>query len=287
MTTIESSEIERVETMIRRGRLKGRDVDFPFSLSLYSNITAVLGRSPLTWCLPGASALGDGLDFPTGEEILPEEQYAWPPRDPLKAMQQHYSRQKIGAPGEQYSMAPGEEAQQQQQHFSGFNSELKPSNSAKLRHRQAWKEDEDSEGDGEGVAPASRSEHYNLSPWHPDFTTGDNGDSSGSDPDAVFSESEPDEDEHGDGSSWDEAPAAAENVKSHVRRGSEGYEVRPKRYDVAYEHEQRLLEEQMLREYFDQQQPSETGSQRQEPVLLPSEIMQRRNMLNQGEMFED
>ena len=137
------------------------------------------------------------------------------------------------------------------------------------------------------MAPASRSEHYNLSPWHPDFTTGDNGDSSGSDPDAVFSESEPDEDEHGDGSAWDEAPAAAENVKSHVRRGSEGYEVRPKRYDVAYEHEQRLLEEQMLREYFDQQQPSETGSQRQEPVLLPSEIMQRRNMLNQGEMFED
>ncbi|OAV98273.1 hypothetical protein PTTG_00322 [Puccinia triticina 1-1 BBBD Race 1] len=77
-TTIEGWEKEKARELRRKGRIQ--QFSYPFSIGIYRNLQAVLGRNPLLWWLPQRMS-GDGLRYPTDAAIDPLEQYLWPPRD--------------------------------------------------------------------------------------------------------------------------------------------------------------------------------------------------------------
>ncbi|SCV67858.1 BQ2448_5469 [Microbotryum intermedium] len=66
-TTIESWEKEKTATLQRRGRIA--EFTYPYHLSFIKNIQAVLGTNPLLWLVPGQRAPGDGLKFKVGKEV--------------------------------------------------------------------------------------------------------------------------------------------------------------------------------------------------------------------------
>ncbi|RCH79498.1 Palmitoyltransferase [Rhizopus stolonifer] len=78
-TNIEAWERGKVETLVRRGKI--RPVDYPYDISLYKNLCQVLGTNPLFWLFP-QKAPGDGLVFPVIPQTDPRLPYYWPPRDP-------------------------------------------------------------------------------------------------------------------------------------------------------------------------------------------------------------
>ena len=84
------------------------------------------------------------------------------------------------------------------------NPDLIPSNSARLRSKSQRSKRDDMDG------------VYNLPPYHPDF----NEDTTG-----TQETNHPYEDRHSDDEA--EADACPNHSRMHVRRGSEGYEVRP------------------------------------------------------------
>ena len=158
------------------------------------------------------------------------EQYYWPPKDPLRAGREK-KKKKVFLP-ENGPFTYGN---------NGFNPTLKPSNSNSQR---------------ENSLTAST-----YPPWHPDFgkareddedgeeedaaqaagvDTGEScippGTIPGSGPSQLTSQQRwPIEEEDSESSSDEEGEETAKTLtSSRVRRGSEGYEVRPKRYDVAY-----------------------------------------------------
>ncbi|SCZ93062.1 BZ3500_MvSof-1268-A1-R1_Chr6-2g08437 [Microbotryum saponariae] len=55
---------------------------YPYHLSFIKNIQAVLGSNPLLWLVPGQKAPGDGLKYKVGKEVEQDSQYLWPPKDP-------------------------------------------------------------------------------------------------------------------------------------------------------------------------------------------------------------
>ncbi|TIA68864.1 hypothetical protein E3P91_03883 [Wallemia ichthyophaga] len=61
-TTIESWEKDKVANLARRGRI--RDIKYPYQLSVYENICAVLGNRPWLWLVPQRMH-GNGLAYPT------------------------------------------------------------------------------------------------------------------------------------------------------------------------------------------------------------------------------
>lgn len=78
ITTIESWEIERHRTLLRRAKALGgylygaegikihiRKQEFPYDIGIISNVAQALGRNPLTWLWPFASTFPNdsGLDF--------------------------------------------------------------------------------------------------------------------------------------------------------------------------------------------------------------------------------
>jgi palmitoyltransferase len=73
-TQIESWEIERVRSLVRR-RLT-RNVDFPYDIDLWTNLTDSWGPV-FTWLLPWGNALGDGLHFRKNEAA--DGGAVWPP----------------------------------------------------------------------------------------------------------------------------------------------------------------------------------------------------------------
>lgn len=66
-TTIEGSEMEKVDRMIRRGRIP--QVDYPFDLGVWRNVKSVFG---------GRLLRGDGLVYDVGSGMDKESQYFWP-----------------------------------------------------------------------------------------------------------------------------------------------------------------------------------------------------------------
>lgn len=202
-------------------------------------------------------------------DCFPEfwEQYEWPPRD--------HSRTSYG---KQRPVSDGR---------SGSNNirraPLPGSTPTTLRHRGASR----------------------VPPWHPDYEQHNNTSAQGSfdtpsDSPATLGDqwhSEEDGDRSDDEMNY---------TRSHVRRGSEGYEVRPKRYDMAVEQEewidhdavfddteddelwayrQREEEEERVRQQIQAQWISElrqgrrassSDVQHSSTLLLPSQVMQLR-----------
>ncbi|QRV94739.1 DHHC palmitoyltransferase [Ceratobasidium sp. AG-Ba] len=63
-TTIEGWEKDKVATLIRRGKI--RELKFPYHLGMWPNIRAILGERPWLWCWPQRMR-GSGLSFPVAE----------------------------------------------------------------------------------------------------------------------------------------------------------------------------------------------------------------------------
>ncbi|KAI8333115.1 DHHC palmitoyltransferase-domain-containing protein [Chlamydoabsidia padenii] len=80
-SSIEACERDKVETMIRRGKIP--PFEYPFDLGVYKNICSVLGNNPLLWLWPNRqNTTCDGLSYPVQPHIDPQTQYFWPPKDP-------------------------------------------------------------------------------------------------------------------------------------------------------------------------------------------------------------
>ncbi|KDN53573.1 hypothetical protein K437DRAFT_2555 [Tilletiaria anomala UBC 951] len=352
MTTVESAETDKVETMVRRGRLaRGRDlIDFPFTLSpFWRNITVVLGPTPVHWFfMPGRKACdGDGLSYETCSQVEPHKQYDWPPKDPLKTLEHDYMRQKAGRREYEAAVTGGQNG------WHGLSSSGSKQRAESMHQRRQRVHDvgggelptahdaEQIEPELEGARSSalqcpSQSHHYNysVSPWHPDFglhrddydadegrrssdtSTDEDGEDEDADlgeenerqslwpsmegsraprpyPTSAFPIGEPtgdsDSSSERDGLSAHGDECLADGMRSRVRRGSEGYEVQPKQFDLAYEYEQTLLENQMMREHFLAQEcemhglaadgpdaQDGGGARRTQTLLLPSEVLRQR-----------
>ncbi|SPO23128.1 related to PFA4 - Palmitoyltransferase [Ustilago trichophora] len=139
-TTIESWEKDRTATMVRRGRI--RKVKYPYNLGVWRNCRAVLGENVALWCLPiGAKGrmLGDGFKYPVADGLDQGAQYRWPPKDPSKLHTSPYSisndlRSDHIKPFDIFPPGAGSTSP-----FiygnSGFNPNLRPTNSSSLRYR--------------------------------------------------------------------------------------------------------------------------------------------------------
>ncbi|KAK0555749.1 Palmitoyltransferase [Tilletia horrida] len=202
-TTIESSERDRVKTMVRRGRI--REVKYPFDLGTYANVCAVLGSSPLYWIMPGLrTQQGNGLTYPCRPGTPAWLPLAWPPKDPT-----HPSNNFVGS---------GQD---------GRNwDERKTSHRRALRRRteleQGW-EWERSRHLHEDATDVQQTEGAEV-PAESAYASGN----------AFTYGSE----------SLNPALRSSNAEKRRrdfrVRRGSEGLEVKPRRFDLALAHEELL-----------------------------------------------
>ncbi|BGP23487.1 Palmitoyltransferase [Rhodotorula toruloides] len=86
-TTIESWEKDRAASLKRRGKI--REYKYPYHLTYLQNIHSVLGKNSLFWCWPQPTP-GDGLAYPVAPGADVKDQLAWPPRDEF----QPYSRKR-------------------------------------------------------------------------------------------------------------------------------------------------------------------------------------------------
>ncbi|KAF9778223.1 zf-DHHC-domain-containing protein [Thelephora terrestris] len=221
-TTIEGWEKDKVATLVRRGEI--REVKFPYNLGRVKNIKAVLGPNPLLWCWPTAPP-GDGLSY----EIIQDGEYTgqWPPEDPASRMAEDHT---FTLPKEPWTYGNG-----------AFNPDLHPSSSdGGLRGRRG--------------SPASRQRYaypypgedegrdgtYPVPPYHPDHD--------GSQPPYEHLSRPPyaDEDENEDDDHYDDRT----QNRQFIRRGSEGYEVRP------------INREAMMRQYIVMDRVGEAGRYR-------------------------
>ncbi|KAK9475413.1 DHHC palmitoyltransferase-domain-containing protein [Dipodascopsis tothii] len=81
MTTIESWEMDRIYSQIRRQRI--RPVEFPYDLGYFENVSQNLG--PVWgWLLPWTTSPGNGMTFEVNEQADPNE--PWPPADPEEVL---------------------------------------------------------------------------------------------------------------------------------------------------------------------------------------------------------
>ncbi|KAN0063216.1 Palmitoyltransferase [Thecaphora frezii] len=166
-TTIESWEKDKTATLIRRGRI--RKVRYPYNVSVLCNVRAVLGSSPLTWCVP-QKMHGDGLVFEVAEGIDPGAQYRWPPKDPTRPL---HAAAAGALPAWRTAASPFT-------YGEGFNPQLEAELRRRTQYHQQQEEEEEEEESGSEISTGS-----------------------------------------------DDVPVAA-----RVRKGSEGWEVRPKSWTV-------------------------------------------------------
>ncbi|OCF36404.1 palmitoyltransferase PFA4 [Kwoniella heveanensis BCC8398] len=199
-TTIEGWEKDKVATLVRRGKIK--EIKYPYNIGIIENIKSVLGPNPLLWLWP-QKMRGDGLSFPVNPEAGDSDvQYSWPPQDPSRLPNPR------PLPSGASAFVYGNE---------GFNPALRPSNSA-MRSRHSHTppaeahgfELEQSNGHDHGAGYSSGEDRDYGSTYSRSTT---------SSPEIYLS----DYDEDGEG------PMGAGERLPRVRRGSEGWEVRPKR----------------------------------------------------------
>ncbi|WVQ98972.1 hypothetical protein IAU59_006104 [Kwoniella sp. CBS 9459] len=193
-TTIEGWEKDKVATLVRRGKIK--EIKYPYNIGIISNINSVLGPNPLLWLWP-QKMRGDGLSFPVNPEAGDSDvQYSWPPQDPSRLPEPR------PLPSGTSAFVYGNE---------GFNPALHPSNSA-MRSRHSHTPPAEGMGQAEhDEAGYSSGEDRDYGSTYSRSTT--------SSPERYLS----DYDEDGEG------PMRAGERLPRVRRGSEGWEVRPTR----------------------------------------------------------
>ncbi|KAH9947138.1 zf-DHHC-domain-containing protein [Amylocystis lapponica] len=188
-TTIEGWEKDKVATLVRHGKLQ--EIKFPYNIGMRRNIASVLGDKPWLWCWP-TIAPGTGLKFQLAEGDDPNAQ-PWPPEDPTKPYMY-----PAPDPNQEFTLPPSPWTYEN----GTLNPNLAPSN-ARLRSNASQRRKPNSGG------PISA-----LPPYHPDY-----------DPQAdTYSLSPP---SSRAASSADSEEFGHEDDVPHVRRGSEGYEVRP------------------------------------------------------------
>lgn len=73
-TEIETWEIQRVQSLVRRGFV--RDVEFPYDIDPWTNLYHAWGN-PLLWLWPWGLAPGDGMHFEKNEVV--DDGSVWPP----------------------------------------------------------------------------------------------------------------------------------------------------------------------------------------------------------------
>ncbi|GAA6059464.1 hypothetical protein JCM10212_005403 [Sporobolomyces blumeae] len=94
-TTIEGWEKDKAASLKRRGKI--REYRYPYHLGYLGNLKDVLGPNVLSWCWP-QRAPGDGLTYRVGAGIDPREQYAWPPRDEFVRPRPRRPTKPLGSP---------------------------------------------------------------------------------------------------------------------------------------------------------------------------------------------
>ncbi|WWC60858.1 uncharacterized protein I303_103434 [Kwoniella dejecticola CBS 10117] len=191
-TTIEGWEKDKVATLVRRGKIK--EIKYPYNIGLYKNVKSVLGSNPLLWLWPQPMR-GDGLSFPVNPDAgNPDAQYLWPPKDPGRLPDPR------PIPSGTSPFIYGNE---------GFNPNLRPSNSQIRARSQYSTTPQDVDKDEEQAYSSGEDRDYGS------ISEGSSRSRSSS-PEIYLS----DYDEHNEG------PLGGQRMP-RMRRGSEGWEVRP------------------------------------------------------------
>ncbi|EIW70199.1 hypothetical protein TREMEDRAFT_29571, partial [Tremella mesenterica DSM 1558] len=195
-TTIEGWEKDKVATLVRRGKI--REIKYPYNLGFMRNLESVLGPNPLLWIWP-QKMQGDGLSFPVNPAAGgPDAQYVWPPQDPTRYRDPN-PRMMEGSP-----FVYGEET---------LNPALRynqPDNFHRTHH-----DGSNLHLHGTHDQPVNGDESYQYDPQDVDNHSSQ---SQSSSPEPYLS----DYDEHNEG-----PLVPGERETSRIRRGSEGWEVRP------------------------------------------------------------
>ncbi|GAA5841627.1 hypothetical protein JCM5353_002753 [Sporobolomyces roseus] len=216
-TTIEGWEKDKAASLKRRGKI--RQFKYPYHLGYVNNMKDVLGENPRSWWHP-QKAPGDGLTYKVGEGLEPREQLFWPPRDEfVKPRPRRKASRPIGSPFtygtglnpaltgqtiESPSTTNLRKRTTRTRERSGSASSSRSTSSSPsilLSDYDQRKEEEDDEDDVPLGTLAARRRR----------------DSRGTDEEEEASEEMSEEDEDLD-----------PNRSVRIRRGSEGYEIRPR-----------------------------------------------------------
>ncbi|TBU62562.1 zf-DHHC-domain-containing protein [Dichomitus squalens] len=187
-TTIEGWEKDKVATLVRRGRI--REVKFPYNLGLRRNIESILGSNPLLWCWPTVPP-GNGLKYQLadGDGV---DVGQWPPEDPDRYLYpEDDPDHKLELPASPWTYANG-----------SVNPDLRPTTTGTARRRNPAR----------ARAKAAEGPYASVPPYHPDYHRQES------------HETYPVDSEDEDEQYADEHPGRR---REFLRRGSEGYEVRP------------------------------------------------------------
>ncbi|GAA6009425.1 hypothetical protein JCM11491_003552 [Sporobolomyces phaffii] len=103
-TTIEGWEKDKVASLKRRGKI--RQYRYPYHLGYFENVKDVLGPNPFLWWCP-QKAPGDGLTYQVGTGIESHEQYLWPPRDEFVKPRSRRSNQPPRPAGSPFTYGTG------------------------------------------------------------------------------------------------------------------------------------------------------------------------------------
>ncbi|RXK41009.1 palmitoyltransferase PFA4 [Tremella mesenterica] len=261
-TTIEGWEKDKVATLVRRGKI--REIKYPYNLGFMRNLESVLGPNPLLWIWP-QKMQGDGLSFPVNpaaggesaeewagvvapdqtvsrsssshlghegvdDRYRPDAQYVWPPQDPTRyrdpnprlmegspfvygeetlnpalrptSLRRREHAQQTIKTDDSYSLDPTSDLDYQSQ---GYNQ---PDNFYRTHHNS-------SNIQGTPYQPVNGDESYQ---YDPQDVNDHSSQSQSSSPEPYLS----DYDEHNEG-----PLVPGERETSRIRRGSEGWEVRP------------------------------------------------------------
>ncbi|CDO73449.1 hypothetical protein BN946_scf185013.g84 [Trametes cinnabarina] len=187
-TTIEGWEKDKAATLVRRGRIQ--EIKFPYNLGMRRNIESVLGHNPLLWCCPTVPP-GNGLKYPlaSGDDSGGEE---WPPRDP-----EAYEHPDTDPP-HNFQLPASPWTYQN----GALNPALQPSSARRRK-----------------TTPTAQASYAPVPPYHPDY----NGDAGY----PAYDPASGSEDEDEDGDDGEANGDAVGRPREFIRRGSEGYEVRP------------------------------------------------------------
>ncbi|KAK4051867.1 Palmitoyltransferase [Microbotryomycetes sp. JL201] len=199
-TTIEGWEKDKVATLRRQGKML--EFKYPYHLGYWANVQSVLGPNPLWWCWPGKRPCGTGLHYPVGVGVDPLAQYDWPPPD-----QRH---------------RPLEKRELEESKPFTYGSDLNPELLSATGSRET----------GGELRSRRRPRPANVAPFHPDFD---------SEYDRVWGSDVIDDDDvpleslrqlYSLQSEGNSKASCRPGVR--VRRGSEGYEIKPdfSRYEV-------------------------------------------------------
>ncbi|KAL7285081.1 hypothetical protein ACG7TL_000173 [Trametes sanguinea] len=187
-TTIEGWEKDKAATLVRRGRIQ--EIKFPYNLGMRRNIESVLGSNPLLWCWPSIPPQGNGLKYPlaSGDDSGGEE---WPPRDPEAYVHpEEDPPHRFQLPASPWTYENG-----------SLNPALQPSSARRRK-----------------TTPTAQGPYASVPPYHPDYHNDTNY--------STYDSGSEDDDDDDDGGGEQNNDGVG-RPREFVRRGSEGYEVRP------------------------------------------------------------